>query len=83
MATQSRCISCTPKSSTFEEKVERERPAAPLLMAAHRPHCTALSPSTPSAGAAGLGSIGDDVMVCQLLLNGFKLLEWPTVANMR
>ena len=55
-----------------------------LTMApASRLRRTVRCPSTPAADAAGLGSIGDVVAVCQLLLNGFKLLEWPTVANMR
>jgi len=52
-------------------------------MAAHRRHCTTRSPSAPAADTASLGLIGDVVAVCQLLLNGFKLLEWPIEASMR
>ena len=53
------------------------------MAAASRLRRTVRSPGTPAADTVGLGSIGDVVAVCQLLLNGFKLLEWPTVANMR
>ena len=69
--------------STFEEKVERDRAVAPPMASERRLRRTVRGPSTPAADAAGLGSIGDVVAVWQLLLNGFKLLEWPTVANMR
>ena len=55
-----------------------------LTMApASRLRRTVRGPSTPAADTADLGLIGDVVAVCQLLLNGFKLLEWPMEASMR
>ena len=60
---RSRYISGTPKSSSFEEKLEREQPAATPVMTAHRRHCTTPSPRTPAADTAGLDLIGDVVAV--------------------
>ena len=56
---------------------------APPITSERRLRRTVRGPSTPAAGTAGLGSIGEVVVVYWLLPNGFKLLEWPMEANMR
>jgi len=56
---------------------------APPVASESRLLRTVSGPGTPAADTADLGLIGDVVAVCQQLLNGFKLLERPTEANMR
>jgi hypothetical protein len=46
------CISCTPISSTFEEKVERGRSVALPMVPESRLHRTVRGPGTPTADAA-------------------------------
>ena len=52
-------ISLSPNpQSSFEENLERERPAAPPSMATDRPLRTVCSPSTPDAGTAVKSGVG-------------------------
>ena len=50
--TESRCISCTPKSSTFEENLERERAVAPPMVPESRLLRTVRAPGTPTVDAS-------------------------------
>ena len=68
-------ISCTPISSTFEEKVERKRTLAPTMAAMGRPLRTVRSPGTLAADALGLGSVGRPAAACQLLQHGLRPQE--------